>query len=557
MFVVTLPASAGNNPKAFALKAKKAGADILEIRGDLTPTVKAFKSPLPLIVSPRGKGMDLIDRLKPEYVDLDTAEIADTAPRKGCSISEKLELKSFAGERPFPGAEKKKLIISYHNYDRTPSLADLMKIVQKICTATGARCPSYGSKNSSGQSVFSAAGTSCPGSKPWAIKIATKITGYEDLLIHRDLQDWMNSFCRTAKFCGSTKQIILGMGDKAHYSRITSPMRNALTYTFLDGTDAAAPGQLPLSFYKILNQQGRILPAMESTSNVRIFGIIGGDQVTHSLSPLIHNLLFQQHGVDGIYSCFPTDDFKGTMKILEKLGIAGLSVTAPFKHDAFRYANMKDSIAKSLGSANTLIYSLLPSLTPSPSSDGRGEVQTVKQSPFPHRRKGLGMREWKAWNTDVIGVERGYPFLKSAGSIAILGAGGVVPAVIEGIRRINPKALITVFARDPKKAAMELEESGVSIQPMSKVIQCVADVVICAVSQDIALPLPKHAKKSVAIDLRYGKETMFMASAAAKGFRVYDGLPMLIHQALAQFELFTGIAAESIPLPILHKMLIH
>jgi shikimate dehydrogenase len=337
--------------------------------------------------------------------------------------------------------------------------------------------------------------------KPWAIKIATKIVDYNDYLIHRDLQVWMNIFCRSTKFCGSTKNIVLGMGDKAHYSRITSPMRNALTYTFLPGTEAAAPGQLPLSFYLLLPQVSR--PAL--------YGIIGGEQVVHSLSPLIHNLLFQQHGVDAIYSCFPTDDFKGTMNILEKLGIAGLSVTAPFKHDAFAFADDVDPIGKKLRTVNTLIFQ--------------------------------GVRT-KAFNTDVIGVERGYPLLKSAKSIAILGAGGVVPAVIEGIRRINPETFITVFARDPKKAAKELHGSEASIQPISKSKNCIADVVICAVSQDIVLPLPKHAKKSVAIDLRYGKETMFMKSAAAKGFRVYDGLPMLIHQALAQFERFTNRSIE-------------
>jgi shikimate dehydrogenase len=341
--------------------------------------------------------------------------------------------------------------------------------------------------------------------KPWAVKIATTIADYKDLLIHRDLQDWMKS--------KMIRSIVLGMGDRAHFSRITSPCRNALTYTFLAGTDSAATGQLSLAMHR-LSLRG---------SSPALFGIIGGDQVVHSLSPLIHNLLFHKHKINAIYSSFPTDDFKGTMKILEKLGIAGLSVTAPFKHDAFALADQVDPIGKKLGTVNTLI-----------------------------KKNGI----WKAFNTDVIGVERGYPFLKSAQSIAILGAGGVVHAVIEGIRKINPETFITVFARDPKKAAKDLERSSVSIQPISKINDCIADVVICAVSQDIVLPLPRHGKKSIAIDLRYGKKTKFMKSAAAKGFRVYDGLPMLLHQALAQFKLFTGIAAESIPLPSIKKILI-
>ncbi len=54
MFVVTLPASAVSDPLEFAIKAKAKGADILEIRGDLTPNVKAFESPLPLLLALRG-----------------------------------------------------------------------------------------------------------------------------------------------------------------------------------------------------------------------------------------------------------------------------------------------------------------------------------------------------------------------------------------------------------------------------------------------------------------------------------------------------------------------
>ncbi|MDD5054752.1 MAG: type I 3-dehydroquinate dehydratase [Candidatus Peribacteraceae bacterium] len=517
MFVVTLPPSAQKNPRAFALKAKKAGADLLEIRGDLTPNVKALKSPLPLIVSPRGKGFGLIERMKPEYVDLDMGEAPTPDPSPGHLDRFALSVQPGEGRKP-----KVKLIVSYHNYDRTPSLSDLQKIVQKMCAKSGTRRPGCGGVG-----------------KIWAIKIATKIVDYKDLLIHRDLHDWMKSFCRAAKFCGSTKQIVLGMGDKAYYSRITSPMRNVLTYTFLHGSEAAAPGQLPISFYKILNQgsrypwrpkpclQGivtkkrgrRLLPAEKSAKSYqKIFGIIGGDQIVHSLSPTIHNLLFQQYGIDALYSCFPTDDFKGTMKILEKLGIAGLSVTAPFKHDAFAFTDQVDPIGKELGAVNTLI-----------------------------KKNGM----WKAFNTDVIGIERGYPFLKLAQSIAILGAGGVVPAVIEGIRRINSEACITVFARDPEKAERDfihrchgstpLTMTTIRVCLLDEAINATADAVICAVSQDIALPLPKHGIKSVAIDLRYGKETKFLRSAAAKGFRVYDGLSMLLHQALAQFQLFTGM----------------
>ena len=149
-----------------------------------------------------------------------------------------------------------KLIISYHNYDRTPALSVLKKIVQKMCTGTGIRCPCRWDVG-----------------EIWAIKIATKIVEYEDLLVHCDLQDWMKLFRSRKPWLWATKQIVLGMGDMAHYSRITSPMRNALTYTFLAGTDAAAPGQLPLSMYKIIQGSGYLPAALIHRSQIAFLTI--------------------------------------------------------------------------------------------------------------------------------------------------------------------------------------------------------------------------------------------------------------------------------------------
>lgn len=451
MFVVTLPSSACKNPRSFALEAKKAGADVLEIRTDLTPTVPAFVSPLPILLSVRAAPANLLQQLKPDYLDID---------------SEMQNLESLCEDCP----KKSKLILSYHNYEKTPSLEELQATITSMLVL-----------------------------KPWAVKIALEVVTYDDLLVLDALQSWLKK--------KNLRSIVLGMGPKSSLSRVLSPLKNLMTFASLDGKEPSAIGQLPLSFYRFLPRAGT--PALVyGKKHPKIFGIIGGKQILFSLSPVIHNALFQKHKIDALYCCFPTQQFKRTVKTLKKLGLTGLSVTAPFKRDAFQIAKKHDAVVDELGVANTIVKS------------GSG---------------------WKAFNTDVSGIEHGYPDLRKANSVAILGAGGVVPSAILAIRRCNPKVQITVFARDQKKASRALKKFHVSIEPLGSVLSFKADAVLCTVSQDVSLPLPSPvSKSSIAIDLRYGLATSFMNDALAQGYRIYDGTAMLIQQALKQFEYFTG-----------------
>ena len=132
MFVVTLPASA-SDPQVFANQAKGMGADLVEIRGDITPEVPDFKSPLPLIVTPRGQ-YELLFHIKPEFIDLD--------------INEELD---------YP--EGSKIIRSFHDFDKTPPLEDLIKTFNEMSQRAD------------------------------IIKIAVKINSFGDIQILNDLYD--------------------------------------------------------------------------------------------------------------------------------------------------------------------------------------------------------------------------------------------------------------------------------------------------------------------------------------------------------------------------------
>ena len=431
MFVVTLPASAAAYPKAFALRAASAGANVLEIRGDLTPDVAAFDSSLPLLVSPRGTGEALINKLKPSFVDLELEEILEIP--KNVTI-----------------------IRSFHDHEETPTITELLNIVKNLLAT-----------------------------KPDIVKIATMIRSYDDLRTLDTLHHEIPS---------SQKRIILGMGPKAHLNRMLSPLKNALTYTFIDDGEESAPGQVPLSLHRLTAH----------CKNPKIYGLIGGMDCVRSLSPLIHNTLFHRHKIDALYTLYPTESLEDLHRNKDILNNHGLSVTAPWKKDIMQYPDRLDPLVEKIGSMNTAV---------------------------------MENERWMGYTTDVIGIAEGYDW-SAVKSLAILGSGGVVPAVIEGCRSAGVHD-ITVYARSREDSDALARRFSVTAQDLSSISSIDVDAVLCTVSDDVDLPLPKNA--TIAIDLRYGRQTKFLTAATQRGWHTADGLSMLIHQALEQFRLFTGI----------------
>ena len=161
MFVVTLPSQAAEDPLAFASKAKAAGADLLEIRGDITPLVSTFDSPLPLIISPRRKGNALLRALQPAYVDLEPGE-----------------------EAAIPSGTR--VIRSFHEHTGTPTANDLRSIITRLLKLN-----------------------------PDIVKIAATISRYADIERLSELRNLLPK----------DRRVILGMGPKAHTSRMLSPFQ--------------------------------------------------------------------------------------------------------------------------------------------------------------------------------------------------------------------------------------------------------------------------------------------------------------------------------------------
>src|SRR3989338_9642228 len=82
-----------------------------------------------------------------------------------------------------------------------------------------------------------------------------------------------------------------------------------------------------------------------------------GDPVKHSLSPLMHNALFQALGIDAVYTKFHVkkEELKDATDLFRKFGIKGINVTIPHKTEIMKYLDEIDKTAKLVGAVNTIV----------------------------------------------------------------------------------------------------------------------------------------------------------------------------------------------------------
>jgi 3-dehydroquinate dehydratase/shikimate dehydrogenase len=314
--------------------------------------------------------------------------------------------------------------------------------------------------------------------------------------------------CLTLREIGATARVpmsLIAMGEAGLASRVlASWMGSCWTYA----GDGAAPGQIPLRQMQDEYRFSRI------GARTAIYGVLG-KPVSHSVSPAMHNAAFRAAQHDAVYLPLAASDFDDFEAFANDAGLAGVSVTAPFKVKAFERADQCDPISRRIQSVNTL-----------------------------RRESGT----WLGCNTDVAGF---LAPLESAmrlpGSRAtILGAGGAARSIAVALASAGVTVTIAARRDDQAQAVAALTGAHTTSwppRPASWDLLVNATPVGTAPATDLS-PLPDdyrfHAAGLV-YDLVYNPpQTKCLAAAARAGCRTIGGLDMLVAQAQAQFEWWTG-----------------
>ena len=256
--------------------------------------------------------------------------------------------------------------------------------------------------------------------------------------------------------------------------------------------------------------------ARSETAGARKAAVLGSP-IAHSKSPQLHLAAYRALGLDN----WTYDRIECTAEQLPSTvsGFGpewvGVSVTMPCKFAALHFADERSMRAELVGSANTLVHT----------ADG-----------------------WRADNTDVAGVVGALGDV--GGDVVVVGAGGTARAAVVAVAELGARRA-TIVARDSAKAEPLLTLAatvGVDAHWRAFTDPALVDDVATAAATINTVPADAGAqhvsalnRTPVLLDAIYDPwPTPLAAAVVVEGGRVIGGLQMLLHQAYAQVELFTG-----------------
>jgi len=257
-------------------------------------------------------------------------------------------------------------------------------------------------------------------------------------------------------------------------------------------------------------------------------GLIGAE-IDGSLSPALHNAGFEALGLTGEYRPLDTAVAGKTVADLPELsqakkrdGFDGFNVTHPFKTAILPLLDEIDDDARDLGAVNTVII--------------EGD-------------KLIGH------NTDWIGFAAQYQSLIDAGTargpVLVLGAGGAGRAVIHAL---NAAGVPDIRLYDPNlQNAATLGQAHANVSVADDPVETAKEVAGIINASTVGmhgkggLPIDKAAIRPdhwIAEVIYFPVKTPLVLYAQALGCQVATGDIMCFEQAVAGFELMTGLNAD-------------
>ena len=298
--------------------------------------------------------------------------------------------------------------------------------------------------------------------------------------------------------------VLVGMGAAGVPTRLL-PAHFGSCWSYAG--EGVAPGQVCLS-----DMVHRYRCKRTSAATV-VYGVAGAP-IGHSLSPPMHNAGIEAAGLDAVYVPFEATGADDLMTLANALGVAGLSVTAPFKESILDHVGHVDTLGRQVGAVNTV------------RADHKG---------------------WVGVNTDVPGFlapldARGHV---SGMRSTVLGAGGAARGV--SVALASRGARVTVCARRPDRAAVVAELASGTVgawPPRPGSWDLLVNTTPIGTAPGVTrtpVPAASLAGGQTVYDLVYNPDqTRLLREAAAAGCETIGGLDMLVAQAIRQFEWWFG-----------------
>lgn len=249
---------------------------------------------------------------------------------------------------------------------------------------------------------------------------------------------------------------------------------------------------------------------------MKSYGLIG-EKLGHSLSPEIHNYIFDRYKIRGFYSLYEItqENIEKAFDSMKVLGIEGVNITIPYKEKLLNKVDYLSKEAKEIGAINVL------------------KIKNDKTY---------------GYNSDYYGfiklLERGNIEIKNKRCV-VLGTGGASKSVIVALKDLGAKEIIVV-SRTEKGKLEELKKRFSYISGTTYENQFEGDVIINCTPVGMypnidASPVEEKVIKKFknVVDVIYNPlQTKFLYYAEKNGINNINGLCMLVEQAIKAEEIW-------------------
>jgi shikimate dehydrogenase len=255
---------------------------------------------------------------------------------------------------------------------------------------------------------------------------------------------------------------------------------------------------------------------------IQNFAGVLGWPLAHTLSPAIHTAAFRRLGFDWVYLPFavPPEQLEAAVGGLRALGAIGANVTIPHKETVVAHLDQLSGDAAAIGAVNT--------------------IQRAGDRLIGHNTDVDGFREF-------IGGDAGINV--SGTSALVMGAGGAARAVVKALDDLGASEIM-IAARSSERGSALTELVGrarAKVVDWSDAVELAGEVMIVVnatpLGSDDDNPLPDaawHPGQAV-VDLVYSPPaTPLVEAARIAGADAWGGLGMLVRQAAASFQIWTG-----------------
>ncbi len=233
-----------------------------------------------------------------------------------------------------------------------------------------------------------------------------------------------------------------------------------------------------------------------------------GHPIAHSLSPLLHNAIYANEGIDAEMVAIDNERIEPLVDLMRTTPLGLTAITLPHKQTVALLVDELDSVAQHIGAVNTVI-----------------------------NRDGCLF----GYNTDMYGIAEALKDVLLEGArVLVIGAGGAAQPLAYFLK--GQGARFFCFSRNVKKSeelCERFEGTVLDTMPRDEEFDVVVNATPLGLHTEDPLPIPEELLKPgvTVFDLIYSP-TRLQKIAEEKGVRVITGLPMFIAQGLEQERLW-------------------